>query len=152
MNQRGSTIVRLALFGAGLAVLAAVAALAGRASGIEVEKEPSDAMTHGAESAGATANGLSHSASGFRFRLGSSPLRAGAPTRLDVTLERDEKPFTRLDNTHDEPPLHLILVRRDLAGYVHVHPRRHGDRFTTAVKLPTPGIWRAYADFEVEGE
>ena len=151
MNERGSTIVRLALFGAGLVVLAAVAAFAGRASGIDVENEPSDAMTHGAESAGATVNGLSDSASGFRFRLGSSPLRVGAPARLDVTLERNGKPFTQLD-AHDEPPLHLILVRRDLAGYVHVHPRRSGDRFTTTVELPTPGIWRAYADFEVGGE
>ena len=152
MNERSNTIVRLALFGAGLVVLAAVAAFAGRASGIEVEKEPGDAMTHGAENAGATANGLSDSASGFRFRLGSNPLRAGAAARLDVTLERDGKPFTQLDDAHDEPLLHLILVRRDLAGYVHVHPRRHGDRFTTTIEFPTPGIWRAYADFEVDGE
>lgn len=152
MNERRNTIVRLALFGAGLIVLAAVAAFAGRASGIEVEEEPGDAMAHGAEGAGVAANGLSDSASGFRFRLGSSSLRAGAPAQLDVTLERDGKSFTRLDKAHDEPPLHLILVRRDLAGYVHLHPRRLGDRFTTAVELPTPGIWRAYADFEVDGE
>jgi hypothetical protein len=152
LNERRSTIVRLALFVAGLVVIAAVAAFAGRASGIEVEQEPGDAMAHVAEGAGAAANGLSDSAFGFRFRIGSSPLRAGAPAELDVTLERDGKPFTRLDNEHDEPPLHLIFVRRDLAGYVHLHPRRLGNRWTTAVELPTPGIWRAYADFEVDGE
>jgi hypothetical protein len=152
LNERRSTIVRLALFAAALVVIAAVAAFAGRASGIEVEQEPGDAMAHDAEGAGAAANGLSDSAVGFRFRLGSSPLRAGAPAELDVTLERDGKPFTRLDNEHDEPPLHLIFVRRDLAGYVHLHPRRLGNRWTTAVELPTPGIWRAYADFEVDGE
>jgi hypothetical protein len=152
LNEPGKTIVRLALFGAGVVVLAAVAAFAGRASGIKVENEPGDAMTHGAESAGVTANGLSDSASGFRFRLGSSPLRADGPARLDMTLERNGKPFTQLDDAHDEPPLHLILVRRDLAGYVHVHPRRNGDRFTATIELPTPGIWRAYADFEVDGE
>jgi hypothetical protein len=152
LNGPGKTIVRLALFGAGVVVLAAVAAFAGRASGIKVENEPGDAMTHGAESAGVTANGLSDSASGFRFRLGSSPLRADGPARLDMTLERNGKPFTQLDDAHDEPPLHLILVRRDLAGYVHVHPRRNGDRFTATIELPTPGIWRAYADFEVDGE
>ena len=100
MSERRSTIVRLALFGAGLAVLAAVAALAGRASGIEVEQEPGDAMAHGAEGARAEANGLSDSASGFRFRLGSSQLRAGALARLDVTLERGGKPFTQLDDAH----------------------------------------------------
>jgi hypothetical protein len=152
LNERRSTIVRLALFGAGLVVIAAVAAFAGRASGITVEQEPGAAMAHGAEGTGAAANGLSDSAFGFRFRLGSSPLRAGAPAELDVTLERNGKPLTRLDNEHDEPPVHLILVRRDLAGYVHLHPRRLGNRWTTAVELPTPGIWRAYADFEVDGE
>ena len=83
---------------------------------------------------------------GSRTRLrasgsGSTPARC-APAlaaRLAVTLERDGKPFTRLDTGHDEPPLHLILVRRDLAGYVHVHPVARGDSFTTGVTLPTPG-------------
>ena len=152
MSERRSTIVRLTLFAAGLAVLAAAAAFAGRASGIEVEETPADAMAHGAESGAETANGLSDAFSGFRFRLAAGVLRAGARGRLAVTLERDGKPFTRLDTVHGEPPLHLILVRRDLAGYVHVHPRRDGDTFTTGITLPSPGIWRAYADFEVGGK
>ena len=152
MNERSNTIVRLALFAAGLAALAAVAALAGRASGIEVEEAPADAMAHGTEDGAESANGLSDTAAGFRFRLDAGALRAGAPTRLSVTLEREGKPFTRPDTTHGEPPLHLIFVRRDLAGYVHVHPRRVSGGFTTAVTLPSPGFWRAYADFEVDGE
>ena len=152
MSERSNTIVRLALFAAGLAALAAVAAFAGRASGIEVEEAPVDAMAHGAESGGETANGLSDTASGFRFRLDTGALRAGAPARLNVRLERDGEPFTRLDTAHGEPPLHLIFVRRDLAGYVHVHPRPVSGGFTTGVTLPSPGIWRAYADFEVDGE
>jgi hypothetical protein len=151
VSERGGTIARLALFGAGLALLAAVAALAGRASGVEVTKT-SDAMSHGAETSGATANGLSDSAAGYRFRLDAGTLRACEPARLDLTLERSGEPFTELDEAHGEPPFHLILVRRDLAGYVHVHPRLRGDRFTATVTLPTAGVWRAYADFEVDGE
>lgn len=150
MSERVNTIARLAVFAAGLAMLAAVAALAGRASGIEVESAP-EAMTHGAESGGETANGLSDVAAGFRFRLDAGAPRAGTPTRVDITLEHEGKPFTHLDEVHGEPPLHLILVRRDLAGYVHVHPRLNGDRFTANVTLPTAGTWRAYADFEVDG-
>ena len=128
MSERNNTILRLALFAVGLAALAAVAALAGRASGIEVEDAPVDAMAHGAESGGDTANGLSDTASGFRFRLETGALRAGAPARLNVRLERDGKLYTQLDTAHGEPPLHLIFVRRDLAGYVHVHPRPHERR------------------------
>jgi hypothetical protein len=151
LSERG-TIARLALFAAGLAMLAAVAAFAGRASGIDVATAPGDAMAHGAESRAATANGLSDTGSGYRLRLDAGTLRAGAPARLDITLERSGVPFTRLDEAHGEPPLHVILVRRDLAGYVHVHPRLHGDRFTATMRLPTAGVWRAYADFEVDGE
>jgi hypothetical protein len=151
VSERGATVARLALFGAGLAVLAAVAALAGRASGIEVTEGP-DVMSHGTEASGATANGLSDTAAGYRFRLDAGTLRAGEPARLDLTLERSGESFTALDEAHGEPPFHLILVRRDLAGYVHVHPKLNGDRFTAIVTLPTAGIWRAYADFEVDGE
>jgi hypothetical protein len=152
VSELRSTLTRLALFAVGLTVLAAAAALVGRASGIEVESEPDSAMSHQAESASETATGLSDAAAGFRFRLDADALRAGARGRLALTLERDGKPFTRLDSADDEPPLHLIFVRRDLAGYVHVHPRRQGDGFATAVTLPTPGFWRVYADFEVDGE
>jgi hypothetical protein len=152
LSERRTTLTRLALFGAGLTVLAVAAAFAGSASGIEVEKAPADAMAHGAESGADSATGLSDTASGFRFRLDTGVVRAGARGRLTVTLERDGKPFTSLDTAHGEPPLHLILVRRDLAGYVHVHPHREGDTFTTGVTLPSPGFWRAYADFEVDGK
>ena len=93
MSERRATLTRLALFAAGLAVLAAAAALVGRASGIEVEQAPVEAMSHGGESGGATANGLSDTASGFRLRLASGALSAGARGQLAVTLERDGQPF-----------------------------------------------------------
>ena len=47
-----------------------------------------------------------------------------------------------------EKPLHLILVREDLAGFAHVHPDRRADgSWTVAVDLSV-GRWRAYADFQ----
>lgn len=150
MTERAETVLRLAAFAAGLAVLAAVAALGGRASGIEVE-DTERAVAHAAETGG-EANGLSDSAAGFRLRVEAAPLRAGTAGRVDLTIERDGVPFTDLDEEHGEPPLHLVLVRRDLAGYVHVHPRPEGDRWAVDIVLPTPGVWRAYADFEADGE
>jgi hypothetical protein len=151
LSERRTALTRLALFGAGLIVVAAAAAFAGQASGIDIEDASADGMTHGAESEAESATGLSDAASGFRFRLDAGVTRAGLRGHVAVTLERDGKPFTRLDITPGEPPLHLIFVRRDLAGYVHVHPHREGDSFTTGVTLPSSGVWRAYADFEVDG-
>ena len=150
MTERAETVLRLAAFAAGLAVLAAVAALVGRASGIEVE-DTEQPTAHAAVTGGA-ANGLSDSAAGFRLRLDAPPLRAGTAGSVGLTIERGGEPFTDLEEEHGEPPLHLVLVRRDLAGYVHVHPRREGDHWAVDIVLPTPGVWRAYADFEADGE
>jgi hypothetical protein len=46
-----------------------------------------------------------------------------------------------------EKELHLIAVRRDFAGYQHVHPTRdRAGQWSTQLDL-LPGSWRLYADF-----
>ncbi len=48
--------------------------------------------------------------------------------------------------------MHLIVVRRDTATYEHLHPRRDAEgRWSTDLLLREPGVYRAYADFKVEG-
>ncbi|HEX2770862.1 MAG TPA: hypothetical protein VHN18_00345, partial [Micromonosporaceae bacterium] len=48
---------------------------------------------------------------------------------------------------HDKQ-MHLILVRRDLSGYQHLHPAMATDgTWSIPVSLPEPGVWRMYADF-----
>src|SRR5439155_20180353 len=45
---------------------------------------------------------------------------------------------------------HLVVVRRDLTGYQHLHPAMAPDgTWTVPLTLPTPGVWRAFADFVV---
>ena len=141
------------------AVLAGIAALVGRASGLEVAEdsaahEPAQAAAHGGEAApvrGAT--GLSDSAAGLRLQLGPATLDAGVSTRLTLAIvDRDGEPIESLQPAQGEPPLHLILVRRDLTGYQHLHPSPRGEGYAIDLSLPVPGVWRAYADFEVDGE
>ena len=141
-----------------LAVLAAVAALVGRASGLEVEEpaghDSSGQAPHGGEAwPAATANGLSDADDGLRLRLDPFTLEAGVRVRLELAIvARDGVPIGPLHAEPGEPPLHLILVRRDLSAYRHLHPKRSGGGYVVDLALPLPGIWRAYADFEVEGE
>ena len=66
LTERRSTIVRLALFGAGLAVIASPGIRRQRERD-RGEEAPADAMSHGAESGAETANGLSDTASGSGF-------------------------------------------------------------------------------------
>lgn len=148
-----STLVRLALFAAALAAVGGAAALAGRASGIDVSPESSGAMAHGEETGDASAVGLTDSVRGLQLELEPVALRPGATMRLRLSImATDGDPVTALDTHDDEPPLHLILVRRDLGDYRHLHPTRRGDGYAVDVELPSAGAWRAYADFELGGE
>ncbi|MEU4566632.1 hypothetical protein [Micromonospora sp. NPDC023956] len=61
--------------------------------------------------------------------------------------EAGQRPVTRFAIVHDKP-MHLIVVRRDLTGYQHLHPTMAADgTWSVPLTLPEPGSWRAYADF-----
>jgi hypothetical protein len=56
------------------------------------------------------------------------------------------------DKQHGER-MHLIVVRRDLAHYQHLHPSLGTDgTWSVPLVLPEPGVYRAFADFSVGGE
>jgi hypothetical protein len=63
----------------------------------------------------------------------------------------DGHAVTKFDVVHDRP-MHLIVVRRDLAGFRHLHPTMGTDG-TWRIESPfaEPGVWRAYADFRPTG-
>ncbi|MGW5359240.1 hypothetical protein [Actinopolymorpha pittospori] len=61
------------------------------------------------------------------------------------------RPVTAFDEVH-EKRLHLIVVRRDLSGFEHVHPTL-GEDGVWRIRLPFPaaGTYRAFADFTPTG-
>jgi hypothetical protein len=51
-----------------------------------------------------------------------------------------------------EKRMHLIVVRDDLTGFQHLHPRMDASgNWTTAITVPEPGNYRVFADFKHEG-
>ncbi|MBM0232513.1 hypothetical protein JNW91_11945 [Micromonospora sp. STR1_7] len=63
----------------------------------------------------------------------------------------DGRPVTRYDVAHDKR-MHLIVARRDLSGFRHVHPDLTPDgTWRVATPLAGPGQWRAFADFTPAG-
>ncbi len=59
--------------------------------------------------------------------------------------------MTRFRTSHDKQ-LHLIVVRRDLTGFQHLHPRLGPDgTWRTPLTLAGAGDWRVFADFLPEG-
>ena len=115
-----------------------------------------DSGQHGAAapptSGGLPAGGLMVAQDGYRFDLISGHAAAGTPEDFTFRiLGPDGAPVTAFTPTHDKP-LHLIVVRRDLSGFQHVHPQMGTDgTWRIPLTFPTAGDYRAFADFAPDG-
>jgi len=89
---------------------------------------------------------------GYTLQLGERSLPAGPQTPLDFQiLGPDGHPVTAYEVAHDKE-LHLIVVRRDLTGFQHVHPSRADDgTWSVPLDLPAAGEYRVFADFTPVG-
>ncbi|WP_432487943.1 hypothetical protein [Kineococcus sp. SYSU DK018] len=110
---------------------------------------------HGGEATPAVAadlpGGLMISQDGYTLQLAANALPPGPATPLAFTIQGpDQLPVTGYDESHDED-LHLIAVRRDLAGFQHVHPDLAADGTWSIPLHLTPGDWRVFADFTPTG-
>ncbi|MEI5674131.1 MULTISPECIES: hypothetical protein [unclassified Nocardioides] len=100
---------------------------------------------------GATAvAGLEAAAGGYALHLVEDRLGTGRQRLAFHVTGPDGTPVTSYDVQH-EKELHLVVVRRDLTGFQHVHPERAADG-TWSVDLDlTPGVWRVLADTAPSG-
>ncbi|MFD8015296.1 hypothetical protein [Streptomyces sp. NPDC058955] len=100
--------------------------------------------------AGAQPGGLSVSADGYTLVLDSAILTAGVQPVTFRVIGPDGQPVTEYVAEH-EKELHFIAVRRDTAGFQHVHPVRdeHGT-WSTELALE-PGDWRFFTDIHPVG-
>ncbi|MEU7589431.1 hypothetical protein AB0A95_24420 [Micromonospora sp. NPDC049230] len=94
--------------------------------------------------------GLAVSSAGLTLAPLGTEFVAGRPGQLRFQVrDTQRRPVTRFAVVHDKP-MHLIVVRRDLTGYQHLHPTMAADgTWSVPLTLAQPGIWRAYADFTV---
>jgi hypothetical protein len=115
-----------------------------------------DADSHGADMAGMSADpvrGLAVADHGLRLEVDDPDLRRGAAERLRFRIvDTDGRPVRDFDVEHTKR-MHLIVVRRDMTGFQHLHPRMRADgTWTTPVRLPAAGSYRLFADFAHDGE
>ncbi|GIF09424.1 hypothetical protein [Actinoplanes siamensis] len=110
--------------------------------------------THGATgtglttTAGAALGGLSLSSDGLTLRPATTTFEAGRKQRLSFTIDATGgAPVTSYAIVHDKP-LHLIVVRRDLTSFQHLHPEMAADgTWSIDLTLGRPGVYRMIADF-----
>jgi hypothetical protein len=145
---------RVLTFVAGCAVVFGVALGVGRLVG-PVASEPAEAAHDGemADMAGTDAmshhdvGGLEAAANGYTLTLAQPSLGTGRQRLAFTITDADGHPVTAYDEQH-ERDLHLVVVRRDLTGFQHVHPELDPATGEWSVDTDlTAGAWRVVADF-----
>lgn len=163
---------RLAAFAAVLGLAFGGAALAGAAIDPTDDAGSGAATEHGAgegpaaqpvaandghrahDDEGPALSGLAVSEGGYTLKVERAFFTAGrtAPLRFVITDDRGRAVRDEFEVEH-EKELHLIVVRRDTAIFEHVHPRRAQDgTWSIDLDLREPGVYRAYADFKIDGQ
>jgi hypothetical protein len=116
-----------------------------------------EAMSEGHGSAHSEMNqtpaGLAVADREYRLQLETTQLRQGRDGELRFSITDEEgQPVDRFDELH-ERRMHLIVVRRDGAEFNHLHPEiDEAGTWTAEATLEKAGVYRAFADFSVEGE
>ncbi|RBM15267.1 hypothetical protein DI005_28520 [Prauserella sp. PE36] len=159
MNTAG----KLSAYGVALALVAAGAWAVGTAVGpLTSEAGPSggEDAGHGDTHSGTVAEatqpdepaGLASSRGGYTLTPTNTTLTPGTTNQFSFQITGpDGEPVTRFEVEH-EKRMHLIVVRRDTAGFQHVHPQMRADgTWTVPLNVTQAGSYRAFADFAPTG-
>lgn len=168
-----SGAARLAVFAAFVALVAGGAALAGgaigpRGGGDDAAQEtatPSHAGDHassperadhagdGEHDAAGPVRGLAVADGDLRVELATPGLPRGRDTELSYRIIDSRGRTVRDFDVEHEKRMHLIVVRRDLTGFQHLHPQRDAQgNWATRIRLAEAGSYRVFADFARDGE
>jgi hypothetical protein len=146
------TAVKLAGYGGVLAVVFAGAAGVGAVAdpGSAPAPKHGHSSGHGGHMMAELPKGLQISQDGYTLVPDATVLSRPAQQYAFHIAGPDGTPVTRYTTTHDKD-LHLIVVRRDMSGFQHVHPVMAPDgRWTTPLRLGA-GDYRVLADFQPAG-
>ncbi|MET8091641.1 hypothetical protein [Micromonospora sp. NPDC005220] len=146
------TVTKLAGFAVGLAAVFSATYGVGRVvDSAPVAESRHDDASPATDEHGGTADrfpgGLLVSERGYTLE----PVDAPADEFAFRIAGPDGRPVTRYEVAHDKT-MHLIVARRDLSGFRHVHPDLAPDgTWRVDTPLTGPGQWRAFADFTPTG-
>lgn len=97
--------------------------------------------------------GLQVSERGYTLSPEPEPHQVGVPADLRFRIiGPDGAPWTQYDRSHGKD-LHLIVARRDLSGFRHVHPTLGADgTWFVPLTFTNAGDYRIFADFAPTGD
>ncbi len=107
---------------------------------------------HEPEAAAAAVRGLSANAGGLTLELDTPELARGVPGTLRFRVLGSSGAAVRDFDVEHDKRMHLIVVRRDLTGFQHLHPTMsENGAWSTRLTLPAAGSYRVFADFKHDG-
>ena len=145
-----TTPVKLGAFAAILALVFGAAALAGGAVGRihDPAAVAKDEMSMAAD----PIRGLAVSENGLTLDLARRSARPHTPFRLSFRILGEDGRAVRAFDVEHTKRMHLIVVRRDLTDFQHLHPVLRADgTWTTTLAAHEAGTYRVFADFSVDG-
>jgi hypothetical protein len=144
-------LYKLAGFAAVLALAFGSAAFAGSALDVRAGKaEPKPMAMEGEHGKPQPVRGLAVSDRGFTLELARTAAPRGEQFDLSFRIARDGKTQREFDVEHTKR-MHVIVVRRDMTGFQHVHPTQRSDgSWSVPIKLDDAGAYRVFADFSVD--
>jgi hypothetical protein len=98
----------------------------------------------------AVSAGLTVSDHDRSFVPSESVVPRGVRFPFSFRIQGPHGPLERFDLVHDRR-MHLIVVRRDLARFQHLHPTFRDGTWTAEIESLEAGVWRAFADFSTDG-
>ena len=111
------------------------------------------AMEPSAPGAARPVRGLAVAENGLRVEVENAELRRARTERLRFRIVDESGDTVRDFEVEHTKRMHLILARRDLTGFQHLHPVQEGDGSWAAdVRIPAAGSYRLFADFTRGGE
>ncbi len=158
MPDTPSPYKRVLGFAAVLAIAFGGAALAGAA--VDPDRDTASTTAEGGHAAmGADTTrpdairGLAVAEDDLRVVVDRSELRRGARETLRFRVVDAGGRTVRDFDVEHERRMHLILVRRDLRHFQHLHPEQAQDgSWSVEVTLPEAGSYRLFADFAHDGD
>jgi hypothetical protein len=100
----------------------------------------------------AAVRGLAVAEGGLRLVVADPELRRGRVEALRFRIVDEHGATVRDFDVEHEKRMHLILARRDMAGFQHRHPEQAADgSWSTRVRVNDAGSYRMFADFAHDG-
>ncbi len=141
---------RLGIFGLGLtAVFGAAAALG---AGVHPGQPPAAESEMAMKDMAGGAMGVAVDDGDYAITPTTFTAAPGRPATLSFRIVDHRGRVVRDGfQVEAERRLHLIVARRDLTGYQHLHPTQAADgTWSTPLSVPQAGVYRVFADFEID--